>query len=57
MGVQRHLKATGIFARLKHRDGKTGYVKDIPRTMDYVLDVAGRYPELKPFNELLKEIL
>ena len=36
MGVQRHLKAIGIFARLWHRDGKSGYLKDIPRTLNYV---------------------
>ena len=57
MGLQRHLKVAGIFTRLKKRDGKTGYMKDIPRTMDYVLDVVKRYPELKPFSDLLNEVL
>lgn len=57
MGLQRHLKVAGIFSRLKHRDGKTGYLKDIPRTMDYVFDVLERYPEFKPFKQLLDEIL
>ena len=57
MGLQRHLKVAGIFSRLKHRDGKTGYLKDIPRTMDYVLDVAAHYPELKPLEHLLNDIL
>lgn len=47
MGVQRHLKAIGIFARLWHRDGKPGYLKDIPRTLDYVHAVSGRYRELQ----------
>ena len=47
MGVQRHLKAAGIFARLDLRDGKPGYLKDIPRTLGYVIEVAGRYPELE----------
>lgn len=56
MGVQRHLKAIGIFARLYHRDGKPGYLKDIPRTLRYVLDVSARYPGLAPFNGLLTEL-
>jgi aminoglycoside/choline kinase family phosphotransferase len=53
MGIQRHLKAIGIFARLHHRDGKPGYLGDIPRTLGYVLDVAGRYPELALLHDLL----
>lgn len=57
MGLQRHLKVAGIFSRLKHRDGKTGYLKDIPRTMDYVFDVLERYPEFKPLQMLLSEVL
>ena len=40
MGVQRHLKAAGIFARLYHRDGKSGYLADIPRTLSYIVDVG-----------------
>lgn len=56
MGVQRHLKATGIFARLNHRDGKPGYLNDIPRTLAYVRDVAGRYPALAPLEELLAQL-
>jgi hypothetical protein len=56
MGVQRHLKAAGIFARLNHRDGKPGYLKDIPRTLGYVADVAGRYSDLMGLQELLSEI-
>ena len=36
MGIQRHLKAIGIFSRLNIRDGKPGYLKDIPRTFEYV---------------------
>jgi len=46
MGVQRHLKAAGIFARLNHRDGKSGYLADVPRTLSYVVELAPRYPEL-----------
>lgn len=56
MGVQRHLKASGIFARLKHRDSKPGYINDIPRTLNYVLSVAQRYPELNEFASLLIEL-
>lgn len=52
-GMQRHLKAAGIFARLCHRDGKTGYLKDIPRTLDYVLDVARAEPALAAFADWL----
>lgn len=46
VGVQRHLKAAGIFARLLHRDGKTGYLKDVPRTLSYIVDIAPKYDEL-----------
>ncbi len=40
MGIQRHLKAIGIFSRLKIRDGKSGYLKDIPRTLEYLRQVS-----------------
>jgi len=53
-GLQRHLKAIGIFARLSHRDGKPDYLKDIPRTLDYVIEVTGRYPEWQAFADWLK---
>jgi aminoglycoside/choline kinase family phosphotransferase len=56
MGVQRHLKASGIFARLNHRDGKPGYLNDIPRTLGYILQVAPDYPELHAFLALLDEL-
>ena len=56
MGVQRHLKAAGIFARLNHRDGKPGYLADIPRTLGYVHEVSARYPLLQPLNALLREL-
>jgi aminoglycoside/choline kinase family phosphotransferase len=46
IGVQRHLKVLGIFARLWHRDGKPGYLPDLPRTLDYVRDTCARYAEL-----------
>jgi aminoglycoside/choline kinase family phosphotransferase len=53
MGVQRHLKAIGIFARLCHRDGKPGYLKDIPRTLAYIRAVAPAYDELRPLLQLI----
>ncbi|MEE9493003.1 MAG: phosphotransferase [Gammaproteobacteria bacterium] len=56
MGVQRHLKAAGIFARLKHRDRKDGYLKDIPRTLNYVIEVSRRYPELAELGELASTV-
>ena len=54
MGLQRHIKASGIFARLYHRDGKAGYLKDIPLTLSYIADVSARYPELIFLSELVK---
>jgi aminoglycoside/choline kinase family phosphotransferase len=53
MGVQRQLKVLGIFARLKHRDGKTGYVADMPRVMCYLRGACARYPEFDPLSALL----
>lgn len=53
MGAQRHLKASGIFARLQLRDGKSGYLADIPRTLGYVRDLAPDYPELCGLGELI----
>jgi aminoglycoside/choline kinase family phosphotransferase len=53
MGMQRHLKAAGIFARLRHRDGKAGYLPDIPRTLGYVVEVAARYDELATFGQYI----
>ncbi|MBD3670250.1 MAG: phosphotransferase, partial [Gammaproteobacteria bacterium] len=55
MGVQRHLKASGIFARLNHRDGKAQYLDDIPRTLNYILQVADDYPRLEGLALLLEE--
>lgn len=54
MGVQRHLKASGIFCRLYHRDGKAGYLGDVPRTLGYILDLRPDYPELEPLCELIE---
>ncbi len=55
MGVQRHLKAAGIFARLNHRDGKPGYLGDIPRTLGYIVEVAHGEPRLAALGELVEE--
>ena len=46
MGVQRHVKAAGIFARLNHRDGKPVYLDDVPRTLSYINDLGASYEEL-----------
>ncbi len=54
IGVQRHLKVLGIFARLCHRDGKPGYLRDLPLTLRYVQDTSRRYAELAPLAELLE---
>lgn len=55
MGVQRHLKAAGIFARLNHRDGKPGYMADVPRTLSYVVELGDRYKELAFLIKLISE--
>ncbi len=54
VGLQRHIKVLGIFCRLYYRDGKHGYLDDLPRVYAYVVDVAGRYPELADFVALLR---
>ena len=54
IGLQRHIKVLGIFCRLYYRDGKSGYLDDLPRVYAYVLGVAARYPELAAFITLLK---
>ncbi len=56
MGVQRHLKVLGIFARLCHRDGKDGYLKDMPLVMSYLRRACERYIDLKPLLRLLDEL-
>lgn len=56
MGVQRHIKVLGIFARLCHRDGKDGYLKDMPLVMKYLRAACGRYGALKPLLALLDEL-
>jgi hypothetical protein len=56
MGVQRHLKVLGIFARLHHRDGKEAYLKDMPLVMSYLRRACERYIDLKPLLRLLDEL-
>ena len=56
MGLQRHLKVLGIFARLYHRDGKDGYLKDLPLVLHYVRKVCGRYGVFVGLYRLLHEI-
>jgi|TARA_B110000977_G_scaffold88517_1_gene117636 aminoglycoside/choline kinase family phosphotransferase len=51
MGLHRHIKVMGIFARLALRDGKTGYLHDLPLVIAYVLDVVARYPEAAAFGQ------
>lgn len=55
MGVQRHLKATGIFSRLYLRDGKHGYLGDIPRTLAYIKEVLSDYPDMYPLGHWLEK--
>lgn len=54
MGIQRHLKASGIFARLYHRDGKEGYLNDIPTTLNYIFEIGQHYPEMQSLVRLLE---
>ncbi len=56
MGAQRHIKVLGIFARLCHRDGKDGYLKDMPLVMEYLRAASARYVDLKPLFNLLNEL-
>lgn len=56
MGMQRHIKVLGIFARLSIRDKKNGYLKDIPLTLKYVIDAANRYDETKELATLLSHV-
>ncbi len=56
MGLQRHIKVLGIFARINYRDGKPHYLKDTPRFINYARKVSARYRELAPFAKLLDEL-
>ena len=55
MGLQRHIKVLGIFARLNHRDGKTNYLDDLPLTLHYVMEVGKKYPLTRPLIELFND--
>jgi aminoglycoside/choline kinase family phosphotransferase len=55
IGVQRHIKVLGIFCRLWYRDGKPGYLPDLPRTLDYVREACARYAELGALARFLEE--
>jgi aminoglycoside/choline kinase family phosphotransferase len=54
MGLQRHIKVAGIFARLYRRDGKAGYLADIPLVLDYIVEMAERYPEFSTLADLIR---
>lgn len=56
MGLQRHLKVLGIFARINYRDGKPQYLQDTPRFLNYVAAIVPRYPELAPLARLLRSL-
>jgi hypothetical protein len=57
IGVQRHLKVLGIFARLWYRDGKSGYLKDLPLTLQYVVEACGAFPQLHALREFLQHFV
>jgi aminoglycoside/choline kinase family phosphotransferase len=57
MGLQRHIKVLGIFARLWYRDGKPGFLADLPRVLDYTLAVTGAEPALAPFDDFLRRLV
>jgi aminoglycoside/choline kinase family phosphotransferase len=57
IGLQRHLKVLGIFSRLKHRDGKPAYSRDLPRFFAYAHKVATRYSTLRPLARLLEPLM
>jgi hypothetical protein len=56
IGLQRHLKVLGIFARLNYRDGKSRYLADLPLVLSYTLETLAAYGELAPFGEWLRSI-
>ena len=55
-GLQRHLKAIGIFSRLNYRDNKSAYMNDIPRTLSYIKETVSKYDELKEIKLVLDEL-
>lgn len=56
LGIQRHLKCLGIFARLKHLYNKPSYEKDIAPTLNYIVQVSADYPELKKFHHFMSQL-
>ncbi|TRY30600.1 aminoglycoside phosphotransferase family protein [Aliiglaciecola sp. M165] len=56
-GIQRHIKASGIFCRLWHRDGKSGYLNDIPHTLDYIVNVGYRYEETTSLATFVDQVI
>ena len=54
MGLQRHLKVLGIFARLYHRDGKSSYLNDLPLVLKYTTEIANKYKEFKGLSDVLR---
>jgi len=56
MAMQRHIKILGIFARLKIRDNKPAYIKDIPMTLEYIEENIERYEEFKPLKKILDKV-
>ncbi len=57
MGLQRHIKVLGIFCRLWYRDGKAGYLQDLPLVWAYTRDVGRRYVEIAPLVELIERVI
>ncbi len=57
MGLQRHIKVLGIFCRLWYRDGKPGYLKDLPLVWKYTREVGGRYPDIAPLIAMIERVL
>jgi len=55
MGLQRHIKVLGIFARLNHRDDKSNYLNDLPLTLDYMMRVSQKYAGTRPLFELFNQ--
>lgn len=56
MGMQRHLKVLGIFARLNYRDNKPNYLDDMPLTLSYILEATPNYPETAPLADLFEQL-
>jgi len=57
MGLQRHIKVLGIFCRLWYRDGKAGYLGDLPLVWKYTRDVGKRYPDIAPMIALIERAI